>query len=303
MTKYKCPSYHPPVIYARNFPVSEIPASKLTHLQYAFANIDNVTGEVILSDTFADTDKLWPGDVQMNGTNLYGNCKQLYLLKKANRHLKTLLTIGGSTYQFNFAGPASTEAGRQRFAKSSVELLKNLGFDGIDIDWEYPNGEANAENVVLLFKAVREELDNYARNLTGNPRFLLTGAWPAGPDNYKWLKYKELDQYVDIWYFMGYDYAGPGFSNFTGHQSNVYNDTDNPRSTDFNTEQAIEAYLAGGVPNEKLVLGMPLYGREFQHTAGPGKPFNGTGPGSWEPGVYDYKVSPNSLPIPQECSI
>jgi chitinase len=91
---------------------------------------------------------------------------------------------------------------------------------------------------------------------------------------------------------MAFDYQGPGFSNFTGHNSNVYPSKSNPASTDFNTAQAIKYYKANVASPSKIILGMPLYGRSFAHTTGMGKTFNGSGDGTWEAGVLDYKFLP-----------
>lgn len=80
-----------------------------------------------MTDTWADIEKTWDGDVPSNSTvDLFGNLKQLYLHKKKNRNLKTLLSIGGWSLRTYFAPALASETGRRTFAKSSVQLLKDL---------------------------------------------------------------------------------------------------------------------------------------------------------------------------------
>ncbi|OAX77123.1 hypothetical protein ACJ72_08582, partial [Emergomyces africanus] len=260
-------------IYGRNYQPMDIPGNHITHILYSFANVKPDSGEVYLSDTYADLEKHYPGDSwDESGDNT----------------LETLLSIGGWTYSANFATPAATPAGRQNFARTAVKLLADLGFDGIDIDWEYPKDAAQAQDFVLLLQETRQALDTYAAQHAQGRRLLLTVAVPCGESNYGKLRMAEMDAYLDFWNLMSYDFAG-SWDRKAGHMANVFPSAKVPESTPFNADAAVSAYIAGGVQPKKLVFGLPLYGRAFEQTDGPGQSFQGVGGGSWENGVWDYK--------------
>lgn len=137
-----------------------------------------------------------------------------------------------------------------------------------------------------------QELDLYNASYGGN-RQIITAAMPAGPQHYGLLPLHDMNQYLDYFNLMAYDYMG-SFSKHSGHQANLYPSESNPKATEFSTNKAVSDYIAAGVPAHKIVLGMPLYGRAFQKTGGLGQAFNGIGPGTWEAGVYDFKDLPQS---------
>ncbi|KAI8096252.1 chitinase, partial [Halteromyces radiatus] len=284
-------------IYARNYNVIDLAhnADRLTHILYAFANIEP-SGQVVLGDKWADTDKHFSPEQSVDGKgdpwsendteNLFGNFKQLYLLKRKYRHLKVSLSIGGWTWSTNFAAVANDPQKRALFVQSAIKHLADLGLDGIDIDWEYPKNEQEALSYVHLLYEVRLALDAYQQQVqqTNQPRLTLSVAVPCGPSQYRILRLRDMAPYVDLFYLMAYDFAG-SWDAQTGHQSALYGEG-------LNCHQAISDYIAAGVPPQKLVMGMPAYGRAFSNTSGPGAAFQGVPEGSWEKGQYDYKALP-----------
>ncbi|KZV88068.1 glycoside hydrolase [Exidia glandulosa HHB12029] len=273
-------------IYGRKFFPWMIPAEHLTHILYAFADIRE-DGEVFLSDDWADKDIHFANDSWNEPAgNLYGNLKQFFLLKKKHRHLKVGLSIGGWTYSPKFHPVVVTPAKRAKFVQSSIQILENYGFDFLDLDYEYPSNSEQAKGYTELLRDLREGLDQHARMKGIMYRYGLTIAAPAGPSNHEKLQVAEMNHYLDFWNIMAYDYAG-SWDQVSGHQANTF-------GGQINTKQALDFYVNNGVAPHKLVVGVPLYGRSFANTEGPGSPYNGVGQGSWEQGVYDYRA----LPLP-----
>lgn len=142
---------------------------------YAFANIKPDTGEVYLSDLWADQDIHYAGDSWNDvGNNLYGNFKAIYKLKKDNRHLKVLLSIGGWTYSSSFNPVVISPTLRAKFVESSVKLLEDYGLDGLDVDYEYPADDTQARGYVSLLAEMRQALDVHAAKKGSGCKFLLT---------------------------------------------------------------------------------------------------------------------------------
>ncbi|MBE3041677.1 glycoside hydrolase family 18 protein [Candidatus Bathyarchaeota archaeon] len=246
----------------------------------------------ISADTWADTGIVYGNSTNPTGNNANGCVGEIFRLKKENRNMKVLLSIGGYNWSPHFVPAAATPEGRQRFASSAVKLMADWGFDGLDIDWEYPEDEIQAGHYVLLLKACREALDNYAEEHDLDHHFEITIATSAGPDKYNKMNLKDMDPYIDAWHLMSYDYAGSWDLTASGHQAALFADKENKATTMFNTEDAVAAYVAKGIQPHKIALGIPLYGRSFMGTQVIGGPFSGPGEGSIEKGIWLYKDLP-----------
>ncbi|EJD07907.1 glycoside hydrolase family 18 and carbohydrate-binding module family 5 protein [Fomitiporia mediterranea MF3/22] len=275
-------------IYGANFQPTDINVEPLTHILYSFADVQQ-DGTIVLTDSYADEQKHFPGDSwDDTGNNLYGCLKQLYLLKLANRNLKVLLSIGGWTYSqnghFNFVTDASK---RTTFVNSAVQLVKDYGFDGIDLDYEYPANSDQGQGFADLLTSIRSAFDDLASLNGDNAPYQLTAAVPAGAANYGFLNVAQMDKALSHWNLMAYDYAG-SWLNFTDNQANVYGGA----RTGVSTDKAISFYLSNGATAGKINMGIPLYGRAFEDTDGIGQSFNGIGPGTTEAGIYSYKALP-----------
>jgi chitinase len=274
-------------IYDRQFFVTDIPADKLTHINYAFVNISE-DGECLIGDAWADTQFPYPGDEE--GAEFLGNFRQLNLLKEAHPHLQTLLSIGGWSWSDYFSDVALTEESRAKFARSCVAMMKQYGFDGLDIDWEYPGGGGEAGNVerpedpqnfTLLLAELRAQLETQGQ--ADGRHYLLTIAAPARA----WgMELDKITAYLDWINVMTYDFNG-AWSAVTGFNAPLYGDPDAPNPTQ-SVDHSIQGYLAAGVPAEQLVMGVPFYGRGW---AGVGD----TNDGLYQPytripgsGDYDY---------------
>lgn len=222
---------------ASGYPPKSVQAGLLTHINYAFAEIEPDTGTLALSN--ADLE------------NLAG----LRALRQVNPELKIVLAVGGWDGSAGFSDAASSKSRRETFARSCAALVREEALDGIDINWEYPvsggaagtgHRPADKKNFTLLLRAVREELDRLGDG------YVLTATGAAGAGFLEKIEPSAVAEITDHIFLMGYDFNGPW-----------------EKQTGFNApldgiRKSVQAYLQAGVPPEKLVLGMPLYGYRYE---------------------------------------
>ena len=281
-------------IYGRNYQPADTPVEKMTHLHYAFAKI-NPDFTIAPFDAYAALDRFYPGDswsMPFRGT--YRQINQV--LKAQHPHLRTLISVGGWTLSGPFSDAALTPERRATFAQSCVDFIRTYGFDGVDLDWEYPvccGLESNTyrpedrTNFTLLLAALRERLD--AAGDEDGKRYLLAIAAPAGLDK---IDNQEPHLYhlsLDYMTVMTYDFFGAWDLTMTGHHAGV---SRNPAqggsftALNYNIETAVGAFLDAGVPARKIVPGVPFYGRAWRGVPpanhGLFQPATGVPPGTWD---------------------
>jgi chitinase len=336
-------------VYGRGFQAKDLvtsgAAEQLTHINYSFGNIHHQSLECFIAnkaqgtgpngsdgagDAWADFGMGYTAANSVAGVAdtwdqpLAGSFNQLKQLKAKYPHLKVMLSIGGWTWSKNFSKAAATQASREKFVSSCVNLyLKgNLPtidgrggagaaaglFDGIDIDWEWPgsnNGEVgnhvdvanDKENFRLLLAEFRKQLDAYGT--TNGKDYLLSAFLPANPDDIAAGGWNDprIFQSLDFGNVQGYDLHGAWDKTLTGHQVNLYDDPADPRAAtrQFSVDKAVKEYTSAGIDPAQLGLGMAMYGRGWTGatSAEPWGTATGAGPGTWEAGNEDYDVLKN----------
>jgi chitinase len=231
---------------------STVPAARLTHVNYAFANIRD--GEVV------------------EGSDLdAANLAVLTGLRDAHPHLRILISVGGWTWSKGFSDAALTAASRARFVASALAFATRHRLDGIDIDWEYPGleGDGNVHraedgaNFTRLMSELRTALD--ASTPRGQRTPLLTFAAGAFDDYVAHTEMKKVARVVDFVNLMTYDFRVQGADRVAGHHANLRPSPWDDRR--HSVAGAVRAFLAAGVPARKLVVGVPFYGRPWQIAA------------------------------------
>ncbi|GAA3955407.1 chitinase [Amorphoplanes auranticolor] len=291
-------------VYGRNFQVRKVEASgaaaRLTHLVYAFGKVTD--GGCRTGDKWADYEKPFAaadsvdGVADAPGQGLRGNFGQLRKLKARHPELKVIWSFGGWTGSKGFGEAARDPAA---FAESCRELLTDPRwagvFDGIDIDWEYPNAcglvcdTSGPGALAALITALRAEL---------GPASLITAAVPGDLGKLAATDYAAAARGADWLSAMTYDFfgtgAGPGP---TAPHSPLTAYPGIPRAT-ATTDATISKLVEIGVPAAKVLLGVGFYGRGWAgvSVAAPGGRATGPAPGSTTKGMEDYAVLRETCP-------
>ena len=261
---------------------SKLPYDKLTTINYAFF-IPFPDGTIGGKDSTGDR-------MYLKGPH------ELTLVGQAHRHgVRVLLSLGGWSESDHFPVVASNPRLRAVFAHSCVEAILRDGFDGIDIDWEYPGyaehkgSPADKENFTLLLSVLKDSL-----NVLGDKTqrsYLLTAALPAGGEHVQKIEVAKVAKILDQLNLMTYDFHGP-WDPLANHNSPLYPSVgaDPTRCVDASFRLYCDTL---GVPASKINIGVPFYGKAFAGCAGLNAPHAGADTTLFpESGLFYYDIAP-----------
>lgn len=259
------------------FPVTAIDTSHFTHLYYAFLLPDPSSHRLAVSDS---------DHLLLSRFNT-----QLHTHKTPNSPA-TLLSIGGGGVDPTlFPNISSDQTRRLIFIKSAIETARKYGFNGVDLDWEYPRNPKEMSNLGQLLLEWRAEIDREAIATVAPPLLLTAAVYFSAtmifdPANQSYPA-KAISQSVDWVNVMCYDYYGAWDTTTTGAHAALYN----PINTRLSTSHGLRSWAWAGVPSGKLVMGLPLFAHTWKlahpEAHGVGVPAVGVGPGG-ESGILTF---------------
>jgi chitinase len=255
-------------------------------------------------------------DTGPEADGLRGNFNQLRKLKAQHPHLKVMISIGRWTGSDEFTDIALSVDSRREFVGSCIELYFRSYpglFDGVDVDWEFPvrgglreGRPQDRQHFTFLLEEFRRQLDHQGQ--ADGKGYLLTAATSARPQEYTNLELEKVVQHLDWINLMAYDFhiSSEDKTNFNAPLFTYPNDPSAGPDVweHYNSDAAVQGYLKAGVPPDKLVLGVPFYGRGWQGVPaanqGLFQPVNGPAQGAGEAGMFDYaEIVKDHLPFSQ----
>ncbi len=173
--------------------------------------------------------------------------------------VKVLISLGGWGWDKQFAAIVNNADREDRYVRGVLAMVDQFDYDGIDLDWEYPDTKEEIVGFERLSRRFRKELD--ALQLKKNRHFFQTMAASASPSTLKWLSNNLLLETMDWVNVMTYDYTG-NWTNYAGHHSPLFASSKQPGAP-HSTELTMKYLVGRGMPASRLAVGLPLYGKGF----------------------------------------
>ncbi|MCE2983885.1 MAG: glycosyl hydrolase family 18 protein [Parachlamydia sp.] len=296
--------YRPAVEGRTPFKLEMIEPALVTDLYFAFATFGYVTRAIDPENPRLTGDYKIRPTMKTDESTLF---PRLLALKKASKgSMRLFLSVGG--WHFNnrenaegqlthklFSQMVAKKDNRRQFIHSAIQYAHRFGFDGIDIDWEYPGDpkrggtEKDFQHFRTFLKECKEAFEEAVPPLMLSitvPPFIPYAIQEEFKENpaayFEWAA--SCAQHADRINIMAYDYHGPyNDPKITGANAPLLRDT-SPGSPLYIAE-TLKNYLSQTIPSEKILLGLPLFGRTYagvegleDENKGPGKPFTTAGP-------------------------